>query len=370
MHRYVFAKDFYDVALFAWHIGDINHARIHAYVAHSRRILSVDVDATASVAKSAIHTVGISDRDSRYPRFSAEHSTTSVAHRLTLVPLSDSDDDGAQRRHHCERSLYLGRQCVGTIESDAEACHVVVILWETDYAGRVEHMALDFAWITRLHIVGQSVEALQLHQRVVVHVGAIGRRKMGEYRCSHDVVLRVEYLHDMLKFRLQEAHAMHACVEFDVDRIILDAILFGFTDHILEHRDAVDFRLKMEGKHGLIVDHLRIHHHDRHSDTGLAKVDTLIEHSDSQIGSALCLERLGYLVASRAITRSLHHCDKSGRSRQMLTEIVVVFDHRIEVDLKHSLMLASLEVVLNAFEVKLRCTLDEYQLVAKVGGRH
>ena len=46
----VIAKDFYLVALFAWNVGDINHANIHANVANVGCFVSINQTVASTIA--------------------------------------------------------------------------------------------------------------------------------------------------------------------------------------------------------------------------------------------------------------------------------------------------------------------------------
>ena len=72
---------------------------------------------------------------------------------------------------------------------------------------------------------------------------------MREDRFCHHLVRTLQYIHQLRKFLTYKTHAVHTGVEFDMYRIILDAVLAGLADNVMKHIERIYLRFEAIGKH-------------------------------------------------------------------------------------------------------------------------
>ena len=75
-------EDLYAVALVAVNVGDINHAYVHADVAHVRSLLTIHDAVSQSIAEASVETVGIANGDGGDARGAYQLSASAVAYRF------------------------------------------------------------------------------------------------------------------------------------------------------------------------------------------------------------------------------------------------------------------------------------------------
>ena len=173
-------------------------------------------------------------------------------------------------------------------------------------------MAHDMVAESALQFVAAAVEKLKLAVCVIIHLRLIGSSEVAEDGNRTDHTLAFQNVDHLGQIFFKESETVHACVELYMYRIVCDAIFLPLADYFVEYVETVDFRFQVICEEGTVVDHFWIKHHDRHCDSGPAKVNAFVKHGDSQIGRALRLQGFGQFIRAGSIARSLDHAYYAG----------------------------------------------------------
>ena len=115
-------------------VGHVDHAEIHADVAHGGAAVMADEHLPDAVAKAAVHAVGVTDGDDGDARGAGDVGAAAVTDGVASGDVLDLQDGGAERAD----GLQAAAVAVGgadAVEGDAEAHHVHLLLAEALYTG-------------------------------------------------------------------------------------------------------------------------------------------------------------------------------------------------------------------------------------------
>ena len=190
-----------------------------------------------------------------------------------------------------------------------------------------------------LQLSASLIKEFKLMGREVIEAIVIASHEVRENGTRDDGILMLQLTDKLLHIVFWiEAHAMHTSIELDVNRESGDTLLLGSLDECIEQSERINLRLQVVIEHGLEGCHFRVHNHDVAGDTVLAKGDTLIGNSHSQIIYTMILQGLGNLYRSGTIAIRLDHADQLGFRLHEGTVVVEVGNHRIQVDLEGGFM--------------------------------
>ena len=143
----VVAKDGDAVAHLARDVGDVNHADIHADIAHVVSSLAVDQAVAVAVAQVAAQAVGIANGDGGNARGALKDGATAVADGVTGWHVAYLQDGGLQCGHIVEHGVVAW---VDAVEAQPQAHHVEVVLREVLDGGGVADVAQNLVVVGRL----------------------------------------------------------------------------------------------------------------------------------------------------------------------------------------------------------------------------
>jgi len=195
-------------------------------------------------------------------------------------------------------------------------------------AGGVIDMAKNLMIKSCLQLLTALIKELELMSGEFIERVIVRAYKVREDRPRDDCVLMFQPVDKFIHvfFRI-EAQAMHARIEFDVDRITRDTLFLSSLDQCIKQTEGIDFRLEIIVKHGLESAHLRVHDHDVARDAITAQHGTFIGHSHCEIVDTVILQCLGNLHTASAIGVGLDHTYEFGFRLHERTVIVEVFHH-------------------------------------------
>ncbi len=210
-----------------------------------------------------------------------------------------------------------------------------------------------------------ATELLDLLKCKLFHIRLklISSSEMREDRSDADRILVLDYRDQQREIFSLEASAVHACVELDVDRIILEIVAFGLIDDSSQELERADLRLKVVFEEMVKRRKHRVEDKDRSLDAGLADLHTLVRESNRDIVNPEMLQSLRHLDRAAAVGRSLHHAHQFSFLLDLRAEIGKIVEQSVEVDFKHSVMRKLLDVVQNAFRLIFRGDFQEDSLM-------
>ena len=166
---------------------------------------------------------------------------------------------------------------------------------------------------------------------------------------------------------------MHTAVHLQVDGVVALAGPAYSLRKGVQGGEVVDFGFKPVGGHQQETVGIGIEHHDGHCDTFLSQLHALVGKGYGEVVHSLVGQRGGNLIATVAITRSLHHSHKPCALGQHTAIEVEVGHHCGEVHLQHSGVALARECVHKAVEARHLVPLDEHRstlnLVLREGGK-
>ena len=270
-------------------IGNIHHAGIHTDIADDGTTLSVYQHNTLAIAKVAIQPVCIADGDDGNARVAVHIAPATVADGITLRHVLYLENRRLQRAD-ITQAAQAGS--ADTVEADAQAHHVHLVLRETLDAGGIEDMLDDFVFQPLFQGLRGHLELPDLLHREVVEDRRIAPRKMREDRTRHDTALLAQTLADSGHIAGLEAQAVHSRVHFNMDGVRSDSAPLGFADDGVEEAETIDFRLQIILEEDIEAAEFRIHNHNRNGDASFAQFLTLVGDGDGEIVAAMLLQGL------------------------------------------------------------------------------
>jgi len=163
----------------------------------------------------------------------------------------------------------------------------------------------------------------------------------------------------------QEAQAMHAAIDLQMNRVAGNASPFGLFDIGLQDTEVIDFGLQVVRKEFLKAVHLWVEDHHRQGDAFLSEMNTLLCHRNGQVIAAMILQRFGNLHSTRSIAIGFHHADQLGVWWQFRLIKVEIVHHCIQVHFQLCLMNTLLQQCADPFKVKFTRPFQQDQLSTK-----
>ena len=114
------AKDFHAVAFTAGDVRDINHAHVHADVAHIGRAPAIDEAESIAISQAAVESVGIANGDGSDARGTVHDGAARVAHGSARLDVARLEDGGVERGHVGERHMSRGRSGKRSIPAELQ----------------------------------------------------------------------------------------------------------------------------------------------------------------------------------------------------------------------------------------------------------
>jgi len=357
------AEDLHTVSLATGDVGHIDHADVHADVAHIVGALPIDEAVAVAVAQMAVETVGIAYRDSSNDAIAIDERMAAVADTRTGRHMAKLEDGGLQRRDIVEDVV---RARIDTIEANAETAHVELAVAEMVDARGVVDMTDDMVGEGGLQLAAAHIKLLKLLAGEIVKLVGIGTDKVAEDATGDDSRLGLEAGNQLVHVLQRiESKPTHAGIELDVDGIARDALAAGSLDKGVEETEGIDLGLQVVVEHRLEGGHLGVHHHDVARDAIAAQRHALVGHGHGQVIDAVVLERLGHLHGTRSIGVGLDHADEFRAGSHHGAVVVEIIDQRLEINLQGGLVDLADKQLGKALETKLACAFEQDHLVAE-----
>ena len=357
------AEDLHTVSLATGDVGHIDHANVHANVAHIVGALPIDETVAVAVAQMAVETVGIAYRDSSNDAIAIDERMAAVADTRTGRDMAKLEDGGLQRRDIVEDVV---RARIDTIEANAETAHVELAVAEMVDARGVVDMTDDMVGEGGLQLAAAHIKLIKLLAGEIVKLVGIGTDKVAEDATRDDSRLGLEAGNQLVHVLQRiESKPTHARIELDVDGIARDALAAGGLDKGVEETEGIDLGLQVVVEHRLEGAHLGVHHHDVARDAIAAQRHALVGHGHGQVINAVVLERLGHLHGTRSIGVGLDHADEFRAGSHHGAVVVEIIDQRLEINLQGGLVDLADKQLGEALETKLACAFEQDHLVAE-----
>ena len=357
------AEDLHTVSLATGDVGHIDHANVHANVAHIVGALPIDETVAVAVAQMAVETVGIAYRDSSNDAIAIDERMAAVADTRTGRHMAKLEDGGLQRRDIVEDVV---RARIDTIEANAKTAHVELALAEMVDARGVVDMTDDMVGEGGLQLAAAHIKLLKLLAGEIVKLIGIGTDKVAEDATRDDSRLGLEAGNQLVHVLQRiESKPTHARIELDVDGIARDALAAGGLDKSVEETEGIDLGLQVVVEHRLEGGHLGVHHHDVARDAIAAQRHALVGHGHGQVIDAVVLERLGHLHGTRSIGVGLDHANEFRAGSHHGAVVIEIIDQRLEINLQCGLVDLADEQLGETLETKLACAFEEDHLVAE-----
>ena len=357
------AEDLHTVSLATGDVGHIDHANVHANVAHIVGALPIDETVAVAVAQMAVETVGIAYRDSSNDAIAIDERMAAIADTRTGRHMAKLEDGGLQRRDIVEDVV---RARIDAIEANAETAHVELAVAEMVNARGVVDMTDDMVGEGGLQLAAAHIKLLKLLAGEIVKLVGIGTDKVAEDATRDDSRLGLEAGNQLVHvFQRIESKPTHARIELDVDGIARDALAAGGLDKGVEETEGIDLGLQVVVEHRLEGGHLGVHHHDVARDAIAAQRHALVGHGHGQVIDAVVLERLGHLHGTRSIGVGLDHADEFRAGSHHGAVVVEIIDQRLEINLQGGLVDLADKQLGKALETKLACAFEQDHLVAE-----
>ena len=357
------AEDLNTVSLATSNVSHIDHADVHADVAHIVSTLPIDEAVAVAVAQMAVETVGIAYRDSSNDAIAIDERMAAIADTRTGRHMAKLEDGGLQRRDIVEDMV---RARIDTIEANAETAHVELAVAEMVDARGVVDMTDDMVGEGGLQLAAAHIKLIKLLAGEIVKLVGIGTDKVAEDATRDDSRLGLEAGNQLVHVLQRiESKPTHARIEFDVDGIARDALAAGSLDKGVEETEGIDLGLQVVVEHRLEGGHLGVHHHDVARDAIAAQRHALVGHGHGQVIDAVVLERLGHLHGTRSIGVGLDHADEFRAGSHHGAVVVEIIDQRLEINLQGGLVDLADKQLGKALETKLACAFEQDHLVAE-----
>ena len=357
------AEDLHTISLATGDVGHIDHADVHADVAHIVGTLPIDEAVAVAVAQMAVETVGIAYRDSSNDAIAIDERMAAVADTRTGRHMAKLEDGGLQRRDIVEDVV---RARIDAIKANAETAHVELAVAEMVDARGVVDMTDDMVGEGGLQLAAAHIKLLKLLAGEIVKLIGIGTDKVAEDATRDDSRLGLEAGNQLVHVLQRiESKPTHARIELDVDGIARDALAAGGLDKGVEETEGIDLGLQVVVEHRLEGGHLGVHHHDVARDAIAAQRHALVGHGHGQVIDAVVLERLGHLHGTRSIGVGLDHADEFRAGSHHGAVVVEIIDQRLEINLQGGLVDLADKQLGKALETKLACAFEQDHLVAE-----
>ena len=278
-----------------------------------------------------VHTVGIAHRDGCRGRAAGRHlAVAAVSDRpcAEVLDLQDLDLEACNRRE-----LDAGKGA-DPVDADAEAHHVELKLREALDAGGVE----DMSHRNVAERGGDCAYAFGIERNLaeseIVLSGVLGHTEMRIDRLHPHFIVRGEEIKERRQFLGHEAEAVHPGVQFDMDRISLDAAAPQLRAEDLKRVDVGDARFEP------VVDDLGKEirtcgkDQDRQRDAACAQFHPFHRQGHSKVVGAFSLHHGGEFDGTVAVCIGLDQNKKFGGVLQLRTEIAVVLPASLQVELQ------------------------------------
>jgi len=357
------AEDLHTVSLATGDIGHIDHADVHADVAHIVGTLPIDEAVAVAVAQMSVETVGIAYRDSSNDAIAIDERMAAVADTRTGRHMAKLEDGGLQRRDIVEDVV---RARIDAIEANAKTAHVELAVAEMVDARGVVDMTDDMVGEGGLQLAAAHIKLLKLLAGEFVKLIGIGTDKVAEDATRDDSRLGLEAGNQLVHVLQRiESKPTHARIELNVDGIARDALAAGGLDKGVEETEGIDLGLQVVVEHRFEGGHLGVHHHDVARDAIAAQRHALVGHGHGQVIDAVVLERLGHLHGTRSIGVGLDHADEFRAGSHHGAVVVEIIDQRLEINLQGGLVDLADKQLGKALETKLACAFEQDHLVAE-----
>ena len=139
--------------------SDIDHRYIHTDVAHIFRLLTIHQAESMAIAQVTVQAIGITDRDGGYDTVLIQDGLARITHALTSLDIVHLEDGGLQGAHAVD-GLVVAR--VDAVETETQAAHIQLALWEVLDTCRIADMAQYLMVEGCLQLLAALVEEFKL----------------------------------------------------------------------------------------------------------------------------------------------------------------------------------------------------------------
>ena len=221
------AENLHRVAFAAVDVRHVDHADIHADVAHVGGALPVHQAVGIPVAQVAVQAIGVADGQGGDARVAGQVALAAIAHGVFLGHVAYLQNGGLEGAHILHDAVVYR---VDPVEAEAEAHHVELRAGEPLDACRVADMAQDLVRECGLQLERGCLERLYLPAGEGVELRGVAAYQVREYGTGDDGILPLQPLYQTGHVGGGEAQAVHAGVQLDVDGEMGDALLLRLAD--------------------------------------------------------------------------------------------------------------------------------------------